>query len=94
MNTDIRSKIKILLSLLNDDQKTEDVIEITKINNPNIYDYLEKTGDLYIEYNVEYNQIFLPRETEASLSLWNKSLNNTWEINLYNINRMLEAHWK
>lgn len=94
MDNNTLEKIENLLSILNEQEKKQDILEINQKENTEIYEYLEKIGNLHIDYTIEYENFFLPRETEGSLYLWNKELNNKWKINLYNVNKMLNAKWK
>lgn len=95
MNEEIKLKINNLLSLLNEKLKKQEILEITKNENNSIYNYLEKEGFLNLTYSIEYKQNF-PKisESNASIDLWYKDINKNWIINMYHINKMLNANWK
>lgn len=94
MENKTREIINELLSLLNEEQKKEDIIEIRENENKKIFDFLEKNGFLNIHYTIE-NQPYqpIPTEKEASIDLWYKDINKTWKVNVFQINRLLNVKW-
>lgn len=95
MTEDKILKINELLELLTVEDRKKVIVEINENENKIVFDFLEKQGLLNISYTVEYEKIF-PTVTEksASIDLWYKNINKTWIINLFQINKMLNANWK
>jgi ribosomal protein S8 len=95
MTEEKRIKINKLLDLLTVKDREKAIIEINENDNKIVFDFLEKEGFLNISYDVEYQKI-LPtiNEKSASLDLWYRNINKTWIINLFQINKMLNANWK
>ncbi len=95
MTKDKILNIKELLELLTIEDRKKVILEINENDNKTVFDFLEKQGFLNISYDVKYEKNF-PTITEnsASINLWYKNINKTWIINLFQINKMLNANWK
>jgi hypothetical protein len=94
MENKTKELINELLSLLSKEQKNESLIEITESENKTIFDFLEKKGFLNIHFTVE-NKFYqpIPTEKEASIDLWYRDINKNWKINIFQIDRLLNANW-
>ena len=93
MEQQIKNRILKLLSLLSEEQKDKDIIEINESDNENLVSFLKNDGLLVFDYEIEYEN-FKPYISEKSgtINLWHKNFNETWTINLYYINRILKAN--
>ena len=93
MEQQIKNRILKLLSLLSEEQKDKDIIEINESDNENLVSFLKNDGLLVFDYKIEYEN-FKPyiSEKAGTINLWHKNFNGTWTINLYYINRILKAN--
>lgn len=89
MDLIIKEKVSQLLSLLDDEQKKEEIIEVNPILHQNLTNFLENQGSLSVDYKIN-NNLSLPisRELLGRVSLWYKDINGKWKINLYKINQL------
>lgn len=90
MNNELEIKIEKIQSLLTTDELKKDIVEIHQDGNKNLTNYLEVIGATNVEYEIEAERVALMQEKCGNLNLWYKSINGTWIINLYNINRFKE----
>ena len=93
MNQEVKKSILKLLSMLPKERKNEDIFNVTKKSDSQVYDYLEEQGFLQIHYEVINTYCFRIQETGGNVHLWERMSDASWKINLYQINRMLEANW-
>ncbi len=92
MEQQVKIKILKLLSLLTEEQKTKDIIEIDETNNENLVSFLKNDGLLAFDYEIEYENLKpYISEKSGTINLWHKNFNGTWTINLYYINRILKT---
>jgi len=93
MEQKIKKRILKLLSLLSEEQKDKDIIEINESDNENLVSFLKNDGLLVFDYEIEYEN-FKPyiSEKAGTINLWHKNFNGTWTINLYYINRILQTN--
>ena len=93
MKQDLKEKITKIYSLLSTEQKTEDIVRIEdNSENSQIIDYLESIGTEEFKYKVTYKKdppVYIPRETRGDIYLWEKGLDGTWIIQLWQINRII-----
>ena len=83
----------MLLSLLTDEQKASDLIQIDESNDENLVAFLKNDGLLVFDYEIEYKNL-KPYISEkfGNINLWHKNFNGTWTINLYYINRIIKSN--
>lgn len=93
MEQQIKNRILKLLSLLSEEQKDKDIIEINESDDENLVSFLKNDGLLVFDYEIDYEN-FKPYISEKSgtINLWHKNFNGTWAINLYYIKRILKAN--
>jgi hypothetical protein len=93
MGQQVKIRILKLLSLLTEEQKTKDIIEIDETNNENLVSFLKNDGLLAFDYEIEYENLkpFIS-EKSGTINLWHKNFNGTWTINLYYINRIIKVN--
>lgn len=90
MNKKIKKFIDELLKILTEEQKSKDLVEISK-KDKNVIEFLQKNGTLNIDYCIKYEKQRLPSEREGNSNLWYKKINQIWIINMFNIRRFLNT---
>ena len=93
MEQQVKNRILKLLSLLTEEQKAKDIIEIDEGNNENLVAFLKNDGLLVFDYEIEYENLKpYISEKSGTINLWHKNFNGTWTINLYYINRTIKVN--
>ena len=93
MEKQIENRILKLLSLLTEEQKAKDIIEIDERSNENLVSFLKNDGFLVFDYEIEYENLKpYISEKSGTINLWHKNFNGTWTINLYYINRTIKVN--
>lgn len=91
MNQVLKSKLTKLTTLISDDDKEKDIIEISdEIGNRDLIKYLKTIGSGEIEYEV-INSFGTGsmKESGGKVSLWYKNINGYWTILNWQIKRLL-----
>ena len=85
MNNNINVYINHILSLLTDEQKNKEIVELENTpNNKIIFEYLNKIGAFGFKYKIEQEKRFrFLREEGGSLKLWYRDINGIWIIKLW-----------
>lgn len=89
MTNTLKEKVIKIISLLSDEQKTQDIVEIeNNSTNHQIIDYLDSIGTEEINYEVTQKpHIGYIQEKGGKTYLWYKQSNGNWIIKLWEINR-------
>ena len=91
MNEQIKEIIKNLISLLTEEQKQKDIIELNETMDIEVVKFLTKIGAISYNYKIEHVS-YEPNISEQSgnVNLWYKDINGTWIVKMDHLNRLIK----
>ena len=91
MNEQIKEIIKNLISLLTEEQKQKDIIELNETMDIEVVKFLTKIGAISYNYKIEHvsNEPNIS-EQSGNVNLWYKDINGTWIVKMDHLNRLIK----
>ena len=91
MNEQIKENIKNLISLLTEEQKQKEIIELNETTDIEVVEFLSKIGAISYNYKIEHvsNEPSIS-EQSGNVNLWYKDINGAWLIKMDHLNRLIK----